>query len=272
MIALNKFRCCGSYYSGYNTKYYTKKGSSFLINKSMGAPCFKEISYKFEGYFTKKDCHYVVIVDKASKQRKSFYNTCLFNKKEICWYLSQIKKLYPFKYSIEGEPKDISYNINIDVKGTHLQHLFVLTCVRYLYEYPYNLGLYDALRYIQNNCYGNAVNQKESFFNILTVAFMVFGNALGLGHCTNDSSCRMFYKTPKELKSLLAKDDLLELNSLYKKGDNDINSADFSTIDLYKRMAGVKNFYKTWIEPNFYKERISCLEHNLDEFRKTINQ
>lgn len=75
--------------------------------------------------------------------RRNHY--CPFSKLQIKKWLQYVNKyLYKFNYKLVEESDH--YLITVDTNSDRIHCLFVLTCVRYLYEFPYNFQLYEAFR------------------------------------------------------------------------------------------------------------------------------
>ena len=89
---------------------------------------------------------YIVSSNKAAAEGCAHY--CFVSRQQIVNYIRSLKKIYPFKYSIrECVYKGYdTYRVRIRIEGTYAQRLFILTALRYTYEYPFNTTLYDALR------------------------------------------------------------------------------------------------------------------------------
>lgn len=95
---------------------------------------YKILLYKGTGYAA--DCH------------KS--NACLFTKEEIRRHLLLLKSFYPFHYKVrdykinDGKPYG---RIEVSIQLSNVPaifHKYLLTWLRYTYEYPYNVILKDA--------------------------------------------------------------------------------------------------------------------------------
>jgi hypothetical protein len=89
---------------------------------------------------------YIVSNGNAAIEGRSHY--CFVSKHQIVNYIRSLKKIYPFKYSIREciyKGYD-TYRVRIRIEGTYAQRLFILTALRYTYEYPFNTTLCDALR------------------------------------------------------------------------------------------------------------------------------
>ena len=113
----------------------------------MGAEaCFRRV---FDAVRDDSNIKYKIILypgtDFCKDTRQS--NACLFSKQEIRNHLLQLKALYPFSYRVADE---ITEDNKIIVIHLHLKdvpatfHKYILTWIRYLYEYPYNVILKDA--------------------------------------------------------------------------------------------------------------------------------
>ena len=76
-------------------------------------------------------------------------NACLFSKSEIEEHISVAKELFDFEYTVSRKKRlehgRTGYEVSIDVpdeSGLHVKYL--VTWIRYLYEYPYNVSLLDV--------------------------------------------------------------------------------------------------------------------------------
>lgn len=94
--------------------------------------------------------HYEIFVIRDPKYavESNRSNLCLLNDKEVRKHLWLVKRLFPFKYVVEeSQYQEFSaYKIILDVDAPKFYHKYLLTWLRYLYEFPYNLILVDALR------------------------------------------------------------------------------------------------------------------------------
>lgn len=276
MVPRRNFKTSHDYYNkfvNYCTRYATDRDSDFEVNylSKAGTYCFSSIRGKFTKNINK--CNYTIILDKASKARESLYNSCLFNKEEIRGYLNKIKQIYPFIFSVEGSLKENSYTIKLTISGTSTQHLFVLSCVRYLYEYPYNLILMDVLKYIKNKCYGNIENQNEHLFILLFAAFITCDKYIGYGHCTNGYPQYMFYKSINEIRNIVNSEKLTVLNNIFSadpyngweaKNINHIRFKFYYEGDYIE----YENTVNDWYDKNSFIKRYKYMEYNLKQLKK----
>lgn len=80
-------------------------------------------------------------------------NSCLLSKAELRRHLNQMRDIIPFDYTIEDDTEDFNCKpVNLFVlkvivrEGNACQHKFLLAWIRYAYEYPFNVMLYEARR------------------------------------------------------------------------------------------------------------------------------
>lgn len=92
-----------------------------------------------------------------------YNNHCFLALGDIKRYLNQGKKHHPFKYTINKQNR--FYDIVITVKGTVLAHKFILSYVRYLYETPFSLYLYEAVK-LKKEC---EEFKKLNYLNIFNI-------------------------------------------------------------------------------------------------------
>lgn len=120
-------------------------------------------------------------------------NLCIFTPEEIRSYLKYISDIVPFSFEVSdiNEPNTNNtrllgkrhIKIFIDINGPHINHVFVLTFVRYLYEHPYKYVLADVFRMKEIPEFS-----KLSLFNLYNaLAFSIEVPSYGY-HFSNDMS------------------------------------------------------------------------------------
>lgn len=147
-------------------------------------PCFKSA---FDNVRNNSNIKYKIIlypgIEFCKKARRA--NACLFSKQEIRNHLLQLKALYSFSYRVTDEIKEDNKIIVVhlhlkDVPATF--HRYILTWIRYLYEYPYNVILKDA--YLLKEDLGLRFQSMSSLFNIVACCQRVY---VGEGHSIRES-------------------------------------------------------------------------------------
>lgn len=101
-------------------------------------------------------------------------NSCLFTKKQIRNHLRQAQGIYPFDFYItevadwRGGYSVFKVRLKLtNVPGTF--HKYLLTWLRYMYEYPYNVILYDAYKLKQDPCF--RFTSMSDLFNLVLGCF-----------------------------------------------------------------------------------------------------
>lgn len=86
---------------------------------------------------------YSINVTKAEKYSGSSRNCCFYNKETIDFYYKKLQECFDFKYKIKDD--DEKFIIEVFINGTTLMHKTIITYLRYIYQWPMNFILHDAL-------------------------------------------------------------------------------------------------------------------------------
>lgn len=165
--------------------YHTEYSCSGTYNLKMGArACFRSA---FDNVRNNSDIKYKIRLYPgiALCKNHNVSNACLFSKQEIRNHLLQLKDLFPFSYRVLDEMKEGNKIIVIhlhlkDVPATF--HKYILTWIRYLYEYPYNVILKDA--YLLREDLGLRFQSMSFLFNIVSSCQWVY---VGEGHSIREN-------------------------------------------------------------------------------------
>lgn len=143
---------------------------------------------------------YEVILYKGTdlSREKHESNSCLFTKNQIRNHLKQAQGIYPFNFYITevANWKD-EYNVFkvrlklINVPG--IFHKYLLSWLRYMYEYPYNVILYDAYKLKRDPCF--KFTSMSNLFNLV------------LG-CFNKSTCIIHQIAGDQISKTMRKSDI----------------------------------------------------------------
>lgn len=109
--------------------------------------CFRDAFY-FGNRLKKQHYEVILIRDPEYVLNSCGLNLCLLNAKEIKKHLWLARRLFGFSYSVEETIyNDFSaYKVILDIDAPYFYHKYLLTWLRYTYEFPFNLILNDALR------------------------------------------------------------------------------------------------------------------------------
>lgn len=160
-------------YINYST-IYQASGDLVFENKNLeGEACF---SYIFRNVTNNKKQHIIysiyISTDPSFIQKNHENNFCILTEEQIRFHISYLRFISSFKYKITKKFIDdySGFRIDLDLNAIGIVHKMFLTWIRYLYEYPYNLVLYDSFklredkRFIEKSNYLNIVNFVTTFY------------------------------------------------------------------------------------------------------------
>lgn len=194
--------------------YYTEYSCKGSFEKKM------QKEYCFSFAFNKVKINpiseeYTLILYKGTNfsKQKHYSNACIFSKQQIRNHLKQAQGIYPFKYRVTEIKNWKGYNvfkvhlILTNIPGTF--HKYILTWIRYMYEYPYNVILLDAYKLKKERCF--CYSSISNLFNLV----------LGC-YCNNPRTIHQIAKN--EVSKRMSKQELKEkiqnvvvLNDIYKQ-------------------------------------------------------
>ena len=161
-------------YLRYST-IYQASGDLVYENKNLnGEACF---SYIFKNVKNNKKQHIIysiyISTDPSFIQENHEDNFCILTEEQIRFHISYLRFISSFKYRITKKFIDdySGFRIDLDLNAIGSVHKMFLTWIRYLYEYPYNLALYDSFklredkRFIEKSNYLNIVNFVTTFYS-----------------------------------------------------------------------------------------------------------
>lgn len=141
---------------------YKCVGCDIVDKMRVSALCFSRVFHsgnkgRFQNTYTIK-----ILKQPYSKEIVK-NNFCVLSKKDIIYFL-QDAATYGFytKPIIKLDEHKTNYIITMQIDDTPFAHRFLLSYVRYLYEAPYNMYLYETLR-VKEEC---EVFKNESIFNL----------------------------------------------------------------------------------------------------------
>lgn len=205
------------------------------VNKCRHA-CFSDISSYARGHRrdsgTAQYKLYICVTD--AENRVGNDDVCLV---DIDKYLTLLKNVVNFDFKIEKEDKD-HVVVTVDFTGPFVLHFFLLTCIRYTYEYPHNVILLDAMMlYDTGKCPDlNIID----LYNIVNRSMFKYVDRL---HGVLESSNYLVRPlTKKEIhnRSLCTS----ELNSFYSTIGIKINNFDYGQIRSYYSENQINTFGK----------------------------
>lgn len=193
--------------------YHTEYRCEGTINKNFGKEsCFEKIFNCDLNYLDEKYRIRLYKKDFILKVKEN--NSCFVGIKEIKRHLKMISSLLVFdKYKFKIEEEENYFDVILEIKADRLYHQYVLTWLRYLYEFPFNMILKDAKRMRK---------EKEFKFESLSNLFVVISNCYTYIfdreiHLISWGSSRLLKnkQISERMKNLISKGDR-KLNHIYE--------------------------------------------------------
>lgn len=98
---------------------------------------------------------------------------------ELDWYFGQLNKVVPFTYNYKKiENEEEAYLLNIDTTTHAIKLKWLLTVIRYIYEYPFNFAITEAIK----------LKMAKKFVNINVInVFNIIGTTVEDSTCWNEN-------------------------------------------------------------------------------------
>ena len=221
--------------------YHTEYGCEGTINKKFGGEaCFGNIFRCGLDYLDEKYLIRLYKKDHILKDKKN--NSCFVGIKEIKRHLKMISSLLVFdKYKFKIEEKENYFDVTLEIKADRLYHQYVLTWLRYLYEFPFNMILKDAKRMRK---------EKEFKFESLSNLFVVISN------CYTDIFDREIHLISWGSPRLLKNKQISErMKNLISEGDRKLNHI-YENRQGQKIIKGKLYDLKFWESEENYNKRL----------------
>ena len=200
--------------------YHTEYSWKGTLEKEMDVEaCFSFVFNQIDEGNVSEEYEVILYKGTAFSREHHNSNSCLFTKKQIRNHLKQAQGIYPFDFHITEAAKwRGGYNVfKIHLKLTNVPgmfHKYLLTWLRYMYEYPYNVILYDAYKLKKDPCF--RFTSMSDLFNLV------------LG-CFNENPAAIHQIAENQVSKTMLKRDIREklqniqiLNNVYVKLKNKV--------------------------------------------------
>lgn len=183
-----------------------------------------------------------------------YSNQCYLSLTYIKRYLNQGKKIVNFTYTITKD-KDYYY-IVADVQDIHIAHKFILTYIRYLYEVPFALYLYEAV-HLKHDCDEFKHLNYLTIYNIVSATIPNYEHGTGIHNIGNSYDFKKLLSV-KDIKQCFNDPDLTQLNNIFPV----LEDPDFQTLKI--------DFNDTipWKFKKDRQQRIETYLHNYNILKK----
>lgn len=150
----------------YDSKTFHKEVCFAKMRDKIGDRVFDKLDFSIK----------ICLTDRLYNDNNS--HLVLINSKQIHTYLSMLASVLGFKYRTKYKKDDLIISVTINKNVNKRKALLIATSIRYLYEFPYNITLIDALKIKNENPF-----KRENILNcILTVGSVLQNGSLGGGH------------------------------------------------------------------------------------------
>lgn len=108
--------------------------------------CFYKV---FASEFYLNNTYKILIYKGLNKAKHNQDNNCFLSKAELYHHISLLKNICKLTFSIkEYIDEDLYpyYELNLKLKNFNIVHRFVLTWIRYAYEFPFNIYILDTYK------------------------------------------------------------------------------------------------------------------------------
>lgn len=171
--------------------------------------CFGDV---FKRITINKDdlIHYTIWINKNKNYTIRYNNSnyCFLSKQELYNHIKLVKKLFDFKFKIDEE--NDSFTVHIDIMQPKIMHKYLLTWIRYVYEFPMNVMFQDINRLKREEpCF--RFTSKANLF--LLLSYFNWQNYRDI-HCIPEG-CDGKFITNSELKVNIQ--NCITLNGIYHK-------------------------------------------------------
>lgn len=241
-------------YLNYSTVYSAK--GDIPIRLSSYA-CFGSILNRGLS-LTKEHYEIYVVTDPKNALVYRRGHLCLLSEKGVKKHLMLARRLFPFSYTVEPskfEEMD-AFKITIDLNADKFYHRYLLTWVRYLWEFPFNLILNDALHMKHN--YLN----RESITNLFVLCANCYSDspaAYSSGHSISCQEAQLLKE--QELKARIKE----FATPAYRKCINDIYPYKYNPNRFKIDTNGNGRYLDYWLDPATFEERAKVY---LKEYQK----
>lgn len=211
---VNKIR-----YASYCT-IYSARGT--INNDLTSRVCFADILNR--GKIKEEHYEIYILNDLDHCLNQCISNYCFLSIEEIRNHIRLARRLFPFVYDVEetGYNGHSGFKVTIDLDANSIYHRYLLTWIRYLYEFPFNIILNDALHMKQT--YLNRVS-IPNLFVLCANSYQNGPDIYNCGHAISYGSSRQStllkeYQLKQALSSLAVRDDIYGyLNQIYPESN-----------------------------------------------------
>lgn len=206
----------------YHTEYSCKGDVYHSLEKEA---CFSQVFKNSDSESMSVDYSVILYKDTRLTDEYRESNVCFLTKKQLRNHLKQAQVLYPFKFTIHNltdyhQVDNDYYDCNecwnvykVDLKLENVPgtfHKYLLTWLRYTYEFPYNVLLLDTYKLKTEDCF--RFTSVANIFNLVLGCYC--DEDLGRLHQIPQNNVLVEFLKTNDLRKKLS--DIRKLNTIYK--------------------------------------------------------
>lgn len=238
-------------------EFYTYYSSEGDLDKDLCREwCFSKI---FDGDSWMKNHYHIFIYRYGYKQ--GYDNNCLITKRQLIQHIEEAKKWRDFEYTLTSINNGYELEITLDCEL--MWHKVILAWIRYTYEFPFNVTLYETFK----------IKKLKDFKDLNSLnLFNLIGASLNCTkHGTSLHGIGEFYT----FKKLISYDTFLNLvnenieDDEYGYINNIIPVVHDEKFKCVKPLLNFRiNHTDYWKDNNSFDDRIALYKHNLNILKK----
>lgn len=232
--------------------FYTMYGSKGSVDKPLKREyCFSTIFY--QGPDVQNNDYVIKIYKKGYIDNND--NNCLLTTEQLVIHINEIKKLYDFEHTLFEEEE--CYTLKLQLKAPRMYHKIILSWIRYAYEFPFNVTIYEAFKLKEVR--GFKRMHLLNLFNIVSASTNYYKHGTDIHGIGVYKDFKKLI-TWKEFKTLIdkhiKKDKRGQINSIIPVDNN----LDIRFISVPKKYKITNSDY--WFDETEFKNRIKVYNYN----------
>lgn len=234
--------------------FCTEYSSQGNTNKNMCKDaCFSTVFYSERNGVKQKNVYTVKLYklgDLLNKKRQN--NACLTDRAGVVHHLKILQSVFKFGYRLK-ETED-HFVLKMTLEGDLIYHKYLLTWVRYLYEYPFNVFLADAMKLKQVP--GFKFESIINLFNLVGASSGICQHGTGI-HAIGETANFKELLTTKQIKQRLK--ELEGGNQRINNTFQYLEDAKFKKLEDNDRQLACSEY---WLSEALFEERVPIYQEN----------
>lgn len=234
--------------------FCTEYSSQGNTNKNMCKDaCFSTVFYSERNGVKQKNVYTVKLYklgDFLNKKRQN--NACLTDRAGVVHHLKILQSVFKFGYRLKEE--EDHFVLKMTLEGDLIYHKYLLTWVRYLYEYPFNVFLADAMKLKQVP--GFKFESIINLFNLVGASSGICQHGTGI-HAIGETANFKELLTTKQIKQRLK--ELEGGNQRINNTFQYLEDGKFKTLEDNDRQLACSEY---WLSEALFGERVPIYQEN----------